>query len=531
MTTFGSGGLGRLRTAMAASVAGVLLFAGCSGSGSGSSSSDAGEPQSGGTLRVGMSSEVTTLDPAKGSANAMALSGYAIYDTLMKVEKIGDVPAPNIAESMEANEDFTVWTMKLPEGIKFSDGTPFDAAAVKFNMDRHIDPETASTAASLLSSVESVDAPDATTVVFNLKQPYAGLPYAFAYDGSGTAGYIASPTALEEYGDSYTDHASGVGPYMLESWGPGKNTVLVRNPEYWGEDEPYLDKVEIRLIEDEQARLQALQAGDIDYTSTINPTIMLQAQADANLNFVQGVGSDQDSIVLNMAKAPFDDVRIRRAVSMALDRDEIIALTKEGMAEPAVSLFPESDPFHDGNANPEYDLDEAKKLVAEYEAETGNEVSFTYMCRPTVNTTDVIERQLAAAGMDVKVDVQESTTAVTNFIAGKYDATCWTMAGFLTPDLLPYRFFHSTGDLNGGGFASPEFDALADAARVTDDPAERKDLWSQADKILTEDLPWVWTTSQPIGFMASKDVHGAELDDPSRLRYTLPSFNTVWLSK
>lgn len=524
MTTFGSGGLGRLRTMLAASVAGALLLTACSGAGSGD------DPQSGGTLRVGMSSEITTLDPAKGSANAMALTGYAIYDTLMKVTELGDEPTPNIATSMKPNDDFTEWTMKLPEGLKFSDGTSFDADAVKFNMDRHLDPKTASTAASLLSSVKSVAAPDSTTVVFTMKHPYAGLPYAFAYDGSGTAGYIASPTALKKYGDQYTDHAAGVGPYKLESWGPGKNTVLVRNPNYWGDEEPYLDRVEIQLIEDEQSRLQALQSGTIDYAPTINPTIMLQAQNDASLNFVQGVGSDQDAVVFNTTKPPFDDIRVRRAVSMALDRDEIVELTKEGMAEPAVNLFPEADPFHNDNAVPGYDLKAAKKLVAEYEADTGNEVSFTYMCRPTVNTTDVIERQLNEAGMDVEVDVQESTTAVSNFIAGKYDATCWTMAGFLTPDLLPYRFFYSTGDLNSTGFANKTFDELADQARLTADPEKRKDLWTQADKVLVDELPWAWTTSMPIGFVYSDKVHSDDLDEPSRLRYYVPTINNVWLS-
>ncbi|WP_181410621.1 ABC transporter substrate-binding protein [Nocardioides humi] len=477
-----------------------------------------------------MSSEVTTLDPAKGSANAMALTGYAIYDTLMKVEEFGDEPTPNIAESMEANEDFTTWTMKLPSGLKFSDDTPFDAAAVKFNIDRHIAPDAASTAAALLSSVESVEAPDATTVVFTMKQPDASLPYAFSYDGSGTAGYIASPTALQEYGDDYTDHASGVGPYMLESWGPGKDTVLVRNPNYWGEEEPYLDRVQIRLIEDEQQRFQALQAGDIDYAPTINPTIMLQAQNDASLNFVQGVGKDQDAVAFNLTKPPFDDIRVRRAVSMALDRDEIVALTKEGLADPAVSLFPESYPFHNDHEVPGYDLEQAKSLVAEYEADTGNKVSFTYMCRPTVNTTDVIERQLAKAGMDVKVDVQETTTAVSNFIAGKYDAACWAMAGFLAPDQLPYRFFHSSGDLNSMGFDNAEFDALVDEARGTDDQEKRKQLWSDADGILTEELPWAWTTGMPAGFVYSERVHSVDLEEPGRLRYSVPTINNVWLA-
>jgi peptide/nickel transport system substrate-binding protein len=511
--------------------AAALLLAGC-GSGQGTEESSDATPQAGGTLRVGMSSAVTTLDPAKGAANAMALTGYAVYDTLMKVDKLGDEPKPQIAKSFEPNDDFTEWTMKLPNGLKFSDGTPFDAAAVKFNMDRHIDPEVGSTAASLLSAVKSVEAPDDTTVVFKLKYPFSNLPYALSYDGSGTAGYIASPTAIKQYGDDYTSHAAGVGPYKLESWAPGKDVVLVRNPNYWdAENKPYLDSILIKTIEDEQARFQALQSGDVDYAPSIDPTIIVQAKNNAQLNVVQGVGSDQDSIVLNMRQPPFDDLRVRQALSVALDRDAIVELTKEGLAKPAVNLFPEGNAFANGNAVPTYDLEEAKRLIAEYEADTGKEVSFTYMCRPTVNTTDVVERQLTATGMKVKVDVQETTTAVANFIAGKYQAACWSMAGFLTPDLLPYRFFHSDGDLNSTGFADPEFDKLLDDARATADVEEQKALWGQADKILTEQLPWVWTTSQPIGFLTRKNVHSIDLDEPSRLRYYVPTVNNVWLSK
>ncbi|MFT4286504.1 ABC transporter substrate-binding protein [Nocardioides sp.] len=526
----------RRRLWAVATVLALAAFTSACGGGSDTSSGgsgESGEPQVGGVLKVGVASAVTTLDPAKGSANAMALSGYAIYDTLMKVDKLGDTPQPQIAESLESNADFTQWTMKLPTGLKFSDDTPFNAAAVKFNMDRHIDPSTASTAASLLSSVESVEAPDDTTVIFNLKYPFANLPYVLSYDGSGTAGYIASPTALQTYGDDYTAHAAGLGPYKVKSWSAGSDIVLERNPNYWNtaEQEPYLDEIDIKTIEDEQARYSALQSGDIDYAPSINPTIMTQAESNSQIQVVHGVGSDQDSIALNMTHAPFDDIRVRQAISYALNREEIVDLTKEGLAEPAVNLFPATDPYANDNSDPEFDLDKAKALVAEYEADTGKKVEFTYMCRPTVNTTEVVERQLAAAGMTVKIDVQESTTAVANFIGGKYDAACWTMAGFLTPDLLPYRFFYSTGDLNSTGFNDPEFDSLADQARQTADPAKQKELWVAADKILTEELPWVWVTSQPIAFLARSNVHSVDLDEPSRLRYSVPTVNNVWLSE
>ncbi len=338
---------------LVASICVAFLASACGaksgGSAGGGGGDDGGTPQMGGTLRIGASSAVTTLDPAKGSANAMALTGDAIYDTLMIVPKTGDKPQPNIAKSMTPNTDFTEWTMTLPTGVKFSDGTPFNAAAVKFNMDREIDPKMASTAASLLSPVKSVDAPDDATVVFHLKTGWANFPDVFAYDGSGTAGYIASPTALQKYGDDYTSHAAGVGPYMLKSWAPGQDVILVRNPDYWdnADHKPYLDEVDVKTIEDEQARYQALQSGDIDYTSTIDPTIMKQAQGNSQVGFVQGTGSDQDSIVLNISQPPFNDIRVRQALSMALNRDEIVALTKEGMASPAVNLFPTKDPFHD----------------------------------------------------------------------------------------------------------------------------------------------------------------------------------------
>lgn len=517
----------RAQAGVVVGLAAAIVLAACGGGSSG-----VGDPQTGGELTVA-GTIAPTLDPAKGSANGMALAGYAIYDTLMIVEELGDEPAPNIAESLEPNEDATEWTLTLRPDLTFSDDTPFDAEAVKYNMDRHLDPEVASTAAALLAPVESVSVADELTVVFTMNEPFAGFPYALAYDGSGTAGYIASPTALEEFGEDYTANAAGAGPYMLDSWSPDRDTVLVRNPNYWNtaEAEPYLDKVTITLIDDEQSRLQALQSGDIDYAPFTDPAIMLQAQNDGQLNFTQGVGADQESIIVNMNRPPFDDERMRQALSLAVNRQEIVDLTKEGLAEPALNLFPAGDPFENDNAQLDHDLEEAQRLVAEYEADTGNDAAFTYICRPTVNTTDVIERQLTAAGMDVTVEVPESATAVAAYFSGDYQATCWAMAGFLTPDQLPYRFLHSEGDLNTQGYANEEFDALIEQARASQDPEERRDLWTQADAILTEDLPWIWTTGYPLGFAWRDNVHSIDLDEPSRMRYFVPTVNNVWVSE
>ncbi|MFI0367062.1 ABC transporter substrate-binding protein [Actinomadura sp. 1N219] len=520
------GGTTTLATAAGAAVLMTVTMAGC-----GAGGSSGGTPRSGGTLKVSMSSALTELDPAKGSANAMAQVGVAIYDTLMKVQKVGDKPTPHIAKSLTASDDLKTWTMKLPAGVQFSDGTPFDADAVKFNMDRHLDPKTASTAASLLSSVASVRAPDAETVVFKLKYPFANFPYTLAFDGSGTAGYIASPAALKKYGKDYTAHAAGLGPFKLESWAPGKPVTLVRNPNYWNKNQKIrLDKVVISTIADEQAQYQALQSGTVDVASSIDPTVQKQAKANSSLNYEQGVGSDQNSIALNMDQPPFNDPRARQAVSKALNRPEIVALTKEGLTGPAVNLFPKGDPFHNPAADPGFDLAGAKALVQQYEQATGRPFEFTYTCRAVVNETQVIERQLAAAGMKLKIEIQEGATALETFFGQKYQATCWSMAGFLTPDLLPYRFFHSSGDLNNMGFKDKRFDAAADAARRTADPAEQKRLWAEADTVLAEQLPWVWTTGQPVAYISRKTVHSPDLDEPSRLRGRIVEFDDMWLS-
>lgn len=522
-------------TALAIAAAAVTAACGSPTDGTGGSSPGADDGAAGGddVLVANIAEAVTTLDPARGAANGMATVGYAIYDTLMKVEKLGDEPQPNIAESLEPNEDFTVWTMKLPTGLKFSDGTDFDADAVKYNMDRHIDPDLGSTAAALLSSVESVEAPDDTTVVFNLKYSFSNFPTVLAFDGSGTAGYIASPTALEEHGDDYTAHAAGVGPFKLESWAPGEDIILVPNPEYWNRDtkEIQLDEVVIKNIQDEQSLYQAIQAGDIDLGWFTEPSILSEAANNDRVESVMGVGSDQESIALNMTAPPFDDIRARQAVSMALNRQEIVDLVMEGMAERAYNLFPPSDPFHNDASNPPYDLEAAKALVAEYEADTGQPLEFTYDCRPDIRATSVIERQLSEAGMQVTVQNVSGADRLAAYLAGDYQAVCWTMAGFLMPDALPYRFFHSEGDLNSMGFDSSEFDSYVDEARQVADPAERKELWSAADEVLATEMPWVWTTSTPIGWIYSPDIESIDFDEPERLRYKIPIFENITLNR
>lgn len=488
------------------------------------------KPQKGGTLVVDVQDPILTLDPAAGSANAMALGGESIYDTLMWIPKLGEPAQPNIAKSMTASKNGLTWTMKLPTGIKFSDGTPFNAAAVVYNMKRDMAPS--SSAAALLSSVKSVSAPNATTVVFHLKTPYSSFPDVFAYDGSGTAGYIASPTALKKWGKKYSAHASGVGPFKVQSYSAESNTVLVRNPNYWNTSQTvYPDKVVLDNITSDQTAYQSIQAGNVDIMGSADPSILAAAQKNSKVQTVMGDTNDnQDSIVLNLATPPFNNLSVRKALSMALNRNQIASLTTNGLGRPAVNLFPKGNPFHDSYSDPGYNPSGAQQLISQYTQQTGSAPTFTYTCNNQRPATDVIIQQLKAVGFNVTLDEEQTASWVSDYFAKKYQAICWTMAPFATPNELPYRFFFSTGDLNTGGFNSPAFDADANAGRAATSFAKQKANWDKADKVLTQQLPWVWTTSGPIGFILNKKVHGQDYSQPSRLRYYVPMVGREWLS-
>lgn len=532
----------RLLLPLAAAFALALAVSACGGGtktagGGGSSSTastesgggSASEPVKGGAITVN-EGPVPTLDPSTGSANAMAVAGNAIYGTLMTVTKPGEEPQPSIAKSMTAGKDGMTWTMTLPTGLKFSDGTPFNAEAVVFNMERDMEPT--SSAAALLSSVKSVTATNPTTVVFHMASPLSSLPYAFSYDGSGTAGYMASPTAVKKYGKDYSAHASGLGPFMVQSWSATGNTVLVQNPNYWNaKEEPvYLEKVTIESVPSEQTAYQSVQAGNLTLMGSADPSILNQAQSNGSVKTVMGeTENNQDSIILNMATAPFENLELREAVSMALNREEIAQLTTNGLGGPAVNLFPKANPFHDEYTDPEFDVEKAKEIVEKYKAKTGETPSFTYTCNTERPATEVIVHQLQEAGFNVKVNAEEVNAWLSDFFGKKYQAICWTMAPFLSPDQLPYRFFYSKGDLNTGGYDSKAFDTAADEARTATGEAKKAD-WQKADKVLTEELPWVWTTTGPIGFIMSPKLEGVEWEQPYRQRYYVPSFAHSWLA-
>ena len=273
----------------------------------------------GGTATLGLELDIPGFDPLKiGVYDTAARSAAALlFDTLTTLDEEG-APQPKLAQSWTSSEDFKVWTFKLQPRVKFSDGTPFNAEAVKFNYDRMRDPNNHCSCAFYLSNIVQIEAPDELTLIFRLRDPSVNTPALLAAPVVTTAYH--SPAAVERLGADYNRNPVGTGPFVLKSWVAGDRLVLERNPHYWRAAYPRLDKVILRPLPDAQARFASLQAGETDIIWDDNFDNIEKAKKDKSLVVYEYTGSGAAVAAFNTKVPPFDDLRVRQAVVMAIDR-------------------------------------------------------------------------------------------------------------------------------------------------------------------------------------------------------------------
>ena len=220
--------------------------------------------KAGGSITVGLELDIPGFDPLKvGVYDTAALTASsAIFDTLTTLDANGK-PQPKLALSWEPSEDFKMWTFKLRPGVKFHDGTPFNAEAFKANFDRQKDPANKCRCAFYISNVKDVQAPDELTLVYNLNDPSVNFP-SLLISYANQNGAIHSPTAWKTKGDDYNRNPVGTGPYILKSWTAGDRMILEKNPDYWDKDKVYFDRITLKPLPDAQSRFASLQSGEVD---------------------------------------------------------------------------------------------------------------------------------------------------------------------------------------------------------------------------------------------------------------------------
>lgn len=448
------------------------------------------QPKTGGTLIVAVSEDMKGLDPHMPKAASTFLILGMLYDPLFTFDKDMNVIG-NLAESWKFSDDAKALTIILRKGVKFHDGSSFTSLDVKASIERILDEKTGASARSSLSSITSIDTPDDFTVVLSLKAPNAALPTALTALGTS----ILSKTWLDS-GKDPAKEENGTGAFKLANWETDKVIHLVKNKDFWLAGKPYLDGIEFRIIPDESSIVAALRAKQVDFSVIGDPRIGLQISNDAELQVWKSATLNFNVLQLNADKDVFKDVRVRQAISCAIDRQEVLDTASLGdgkVTSPATAPFfaaPLDTLFC-------YKKDEvkAKSLLAE----AGNPtVKFTAMVTTgespvAVNQAQNIQAQLKKVGIEMEIETLELQIYVDRWLAGDFEAVIAYNGASPDADVTFYRYWNSTGNLNlVAGWRDPEMDKMLDEARAIPDPEQRKLLYYEIQKKLTEAAPWIW---------------------------------------
>ncbi|HBY98229.1 MAG: ABC transporter substrate-binding protein [Ardenticatenaceae bacterium] len=477
----------------------------------------------GGTLRVGVRGNPTSLDPHKNTSSFDRPILYAIYDRLVDIDQNLRF-VPQAADKWEVSEDGKAITFTLHPGITFSDGTPLDAEAVKFNLDRVRAKETASPFAPEFATVESVEVVDDLTVRINLKEPTPGLFSSLAERG----GLLVSPKAAKDLGDELARQPVGSGPYQLVEWLQDDHVTLKRTPNYWREGLPHLDRLEFHIIPDENVKVTNLKAGSLDIIDTVPPKDVSSIRNNPALDYSTTTGLSTWQLVMNMSRSPFDNHDVREAMALAIDRSAILGSLFFGIGQPAYSMLPPSSWAYDPEAYTVRDRDvgKAKELLAQAGYPDGFEFSVLVINQPIrVQMVTALQSQLADVGVKATVDAKEVAQYASELRAGEYDAVLLWWAGRVDPDGTLYAWFHPNGIWDKYGYDNPEVTRLLQEARTTIDLDTRKALYGQAQALIDKDVPMVFLVHDEEGKAHSKKLTNFVPNPDGVMRFT-----EVWLT-
>ena len=440
------------------------------------------DPVHGGELEWGLNRDGTGFDTTGAVAPGSIRLINAMSDPLVGVTKDGGW-APNLAESLVPNDDFTVWTITMRPGVTFHDGEPVTGEAVAANLNAFNNAPLTSFA---FVPVEEAVATGALTVEVRMNQPWGAFPFIL----TGQPGWMVSPDTIGN-----NDEFVSTGPFMLESWEAGAGARVVRNPNYWREGLPHLDAINFTFISEQASRRLALEGNEVDGYISPGDADILEFLEDDSIDVWIGEANGNEMLyLLNTEVPPLDDLRVRRALAHAVDRQVVVDAFRSGLTVPANSPIHPGSRWYVETDYPDYDPDEAKRLIAEYEAEVGP-VEFQVSSESGASFIEVTELVMSfweEAGVDVSIrDValgQSAATAVND----EFEVFAWIQFSAADPDGL-YTFFHSSsGLLNWTNYVSEGIDNGLALGRENVDPDLRADGYAMFQQALAEEVPVVW---------------------------------------
>jgi peptide/nickel transport system substrate-binding protein len=445
--------------------------------------------QAGGPLRVGLNSELTTLDPHLSTTAVDRQVYQSLYDSLVRLGPDLSIK-PGLAKSWEQPDPKTL-VFKLQSGVKYHDGEPFNAASVKANFERMMNhPKTLRKGE--ISDIASVDAVDELTVKLTLSQPSAPLLSLL----TDRAGMMVSVKAADAAGDDFARKPVGTGPFTFVEWMKDDHLTVRKNPSYWEKDAsggqlPYLDEVVYKPIPDGNQRLTALKTNTIDIIDTVNAKDVpaLRGSQDLKVSEVPGLGYRY--IWFNVKRPPLDNKMIRQAIAYAIDRETIEKVVLVGVGQVAYQGIPPTSFAFDPDFKPysPRDVEKAKALVAQSGVKDPKFPTLVTTAPEDRQLAEVYKEQLADAGITMDVEVVESTILTDRSSKKDYVAAISSWSGRADPDGNVANLFTTKGAQNRSDYQNAKVDELLQQARATTAPAERKQLYGQANTIVLDDMP------------------------------------------
>jgi peptide/nickel transport system substrate-binding protein len=423
-------------------------------------------------ITVGLQLEPPNLDPTAGAAAAIDEVVYAnVFEGLTRFGPDGAI-LPALASGWEVSEDGLTWTFTLREGVTFHDGTAFDAEDVVFSLDRARAEDSVNAQKVLFEEIETVEAVDPTTVRITLSRPVGDLPFNLAWGDA----VIVAPESAET---NATDPV-GTGPFVFEEWVQGDRVELGPNPDYWGEA-PALQSATFRFISDPNAAFAAMMAGDLDaFPNFPGPELLSSFEADPRFEVM--VGSTEGETILAINNSAIEDVRVRRAIAHAIDRQSIVDGAMFGYGTPIGSHFAPHNPDYVDLTNlTPHDPERARALLAEAGAE---DLTLRLMLPPPSYARrggEIVASQLRAVGIETEIQNLEWAQWLEQVFTGKdYDLTIvsHTEPADINIYARPDYYFN---------YDDAEFQALMEQVGATADQAMRSQLLKDAQRMLAED--------------------------------------------
>lgn len=477
----------------------------------------------GGTLTMARAGNLAFADPQRSSGGNDPVFTRLYAETLLRYD--GDKIAPYLAETMEQPDNATV-TLKLRKDIKFADGTPLNAEAVKFSIERGSDAKLNAPVRPSLSLIERVETPDEFTAVLKLQRPNALFLSSFV-----TASYVISRTALEKLGqDEFTKKPVSAGPYKVEKITQDGESVFVRDPEWPmkapdGGALPYFDRVVNQVIPQPEALVAALLSGDIDLVNLIDLGSVKQVKGSDGVVAIEVPSASWQVVEFVTNKPPTDSVALRKAINYALNRDELNQQLAFGLAKPAVECLTLDSWVYDASLpRYEFDLKKSGEALAQAGYPNGLDLKLASYNAPQA---EAIQAQLAKA--KIKATIEQLELAVYQDRFRTKGELPIATAGGPTESGELYQFFltrmGSKGKYNPGQPTNADWDALIAKVETAFDQQDRKKLYQEMLRKSYDESYRAWTLTTPVFVGASKKLQGIV---PLRENRTNPDLRFAW---